>query len=150
MPLADFTIMIHDVPKPMGVRVVVHKNLAGMRSACTQTDRILSSRKKKKKNQYKDLMGICQRYHMQDSSTYATIRFAVPHIGAGMVAHEITHAAVWLWEIKHQFKHVPTLAEDSEGEEWFAWILGELVRQTIVQFIERGLYADQRNSVGNG
>lgn len=141
--LSDFTIMIDDVTKPMGVRVVVHKNLGAMRSACTQTDRILSSRKKRKVNQFKDTMGICQRFHMADSPIYSVVRFAVPHVGAGMVAHEMAHAAVWLWAIKNQFREDVPLACDND--EWFAWILGELVRQTTNKFIEDGIYTKENS-----
>lgn len=137
MPLADFTVYIHDVDRDMGVRVVVHKNLGAMRSAVTQTDRIYSSRKKRKLNQHKDLLGICQRHHMQSSSTYAVVRLAPPHVGAGIVAHELTHAAIWLWEIKNQFKDVPLTCEN---DEWFCWILGELVRRTTNKLFEKGIY----------
>lgn len=121
----------------MAVRVMVHDNLRSLRSAVTQTDRILSSRKKRKLNQYKDTLAICQRFHMQGSSTYSIVRFAPPHIGAGIVAHELAHAAVHLWEIKHQFKGVPL---SCDNDEWFCWILGELVRQTTNKLFEKGIY----------
>lgn len=144
--LADFTITIHDVDKPMAVRVVVHDNLRALRSAVTQQDRVLTSRKKRKPNQYKNTLGICQRFHIQDyrkgkdgveASTYAIVRLAPPYVGAGMVAHELTHAAVWLWQIKHQFKDVLLTCEN---DEWFAWVLGELVRRTTNKLFEKGVY----------
>jgi hypothetical protein len=136
--LADFEIMIHDVDKPLGVRVVVHDNLRAMRSAVTQQDRRWYG-KRKKLQSTSDLMAVCQRYHMQNSPIYSTVRFAKSHIGAGIVAHEMAHVAVWLWEIKHQFK--PTaIANDHENEEWFAWILGELVRQTTQMLYKTGVY----------
>lgn len=134
---ADFTIVIHDVYKPMGVRVKVHDNLHALRSACTQSDRILSTRKKRKSNQFKDVLGICQRFHMQNSSTYAIVRLAPPHVGAGMVAHELTHAAVHLWAVKHKFEEVPLTCDN---DEWFAWVLGELVRRTTNKLLEKGVY----------
>lgn len=137
--LADFTIMIHDVSKPLGVRVKVHDNLRALHSAVTQQDNFIAShggRKRKGKNRYKDTLAICQRFHMANSSIYAIVRFAPPHIGSGIVAHEMTHAAIGLWEIKNQFK-VPLTCEN---DEWFAWILGELVRQTHVKFFEKGIY----------
>lgn len=138
--VADFTITIHDVLKPLGVRVVVHDNLRAMRSAVTQQERLWYGRnKRRKKFDTKGLMGVCQRFHMEDSSTYAIVRLAVPEVGAGMVAHELTHAAVWLWEIKHQFEPTP-ISNEHDDEEWFAWILGELVRQTTVKFHELGVY----------
>ena len=134
---ADFTIYIHDVLKDMGVRVVVHDNLRAMRSAVTQQDRRWYGRRKLPRTE--DFLAICQRYHMSDSSVYSTVRFTADNVGAGIVAHELAHAAVWLWEIKHQFEPTP-ISCDAEHEEWFAWILGELVRRTTEKFYEKGVY----------
>lgn len=140
MPLADFTITIHDVDKPLAVRVVVHKSLRAMRSAITQSDNNMRRLRKgePKYDKFKDVLGICQRFHMADSSVYAIVRFAPPHVGGGMVAHEMAHAAVWLWAIKHGVNDDVPITTDND--EWFAWILGELVRQTTIQLHERGVY----------
>lgn len=139
--IADFTIMIHDVYKPMGVRVKVHESLPAMHAAVTLSDKKFQTGRKKKppeKSPHKDMLAVCQRFHMDDSSSvYSIVRFTPPHIGGGIVAHEMAHAAVWLWEIKNQFKEVPLVCEN---DEWFAWILGELVRQTTDQFYKRGVY----------
>lgn len=134
--LADFVITIHDVDKPLGVRVVVHDSLRAMRSAVTQSDnRRRGSKNGGKNNTY---LAICQRLpHMAKAEYYAIARFAPPHIGAGIVAHEMAHAAVWLWIIKMQWEaHALT----DENDEWFAWILGELVRQTTLVFKRNGVY----------
>lgn len=137
--LADFTITIHDVSKPLAVQVKVHDNIRALRSAVTQSDNRIGGRKKKSTNKYKDTLAICQRFHMAGSPVYAIVRFAEPHIGAGIVTHELAHAAVWLWAIKNQFdENVPL---HCGNDEWFAWILGDLVRQTTLQFIEKGLYS---------
>jgi hypothetical protein len=138
--IADFEITVHDVSKPMSVRVVVHDNLRAMRSAVTQSDN--RRRYKKSKDENNDYLAICQRMHMSDSSLYSIVRFAPPNIGAGIVAHEMAHAAVWLWHIKTQFKDVPL---DCENDEWFAWVLGELVRRTTNMFYEKGVYESSRD-----
>jgi hypothetical protein len=68
----------------------------------------------------------------------SSVRFAVPNVGAGIVAHEMAHAAVWLWAIKNKFdENVPLRCDN---DEWFAWILGELVRQTTVKLHEKDIY----------
>jgi hypothetical protein len=136
--LADFTVTIHDVYKPMAVRVKVHENLRAMHSAVTQSDNRWGGRKKRTKGQHKDTLAICQRFHMSDSPVYSIVRFAPPHVGAGIVAHEMAHAAVWLWEIKNKFEDVPLACDN---DEWFAWVLGELVRRTTTQLHDNGVYS---------
>lgn len=142
MPLADFRITIRDVDGPLAVRVVVHKDLRTMHSAITLSDRKFRTKKqleRKKPNQFKDVLGICQRFNLAPlRPLFCVVRFVPEHMGAGMVAHEMTHAAIWLWAIKHKFdENIPI---NCSNDEWFCWILGELVRQTTVKFHEKGLY----------
>lgn len=134
--LADFTIVIQDVDKPLGVRVAVHETVRAMRSAVTQQDNYWFDGKNRA--QVEDFLAICQRFNLQDSDVYSTVRFAPPHIGGGIVAHEMAHAAVWLWEIRNKFEDVPLRCDN---DEWFAWILGELVRRTTQKFYEHGIYS---------
>lgn len=136
--LADFEIIIRDVYKPLGVRVVVHDSIRAMRSAVTQQDKRWFG-DDARVNEINNYLAICQRYHLQDSDIYSTVRFAPPNLGAGIIAHEFTHCAVWFWEIKHKFK-ATRISADHEDEEWFAWIVGELVRQTTKKFYEEGIY----------
>lgn len=133
---ADFTITVHDVDKPLGVRVVVHDTLRAMRSAVTQQDNYWFGGKNR--SDHKDYLAICQRYNLQGSDVYSTVRFAPPHVGGGIVAHEMAHAAVWLWAIKNKFDEDVPLRCDND--EWFCWILGELVRRTNQMFFKRGIY----------
>lgn len=135
--IADFTVYIHDVDGDLGVRIKVHESLRALHSAVTHSDNRIRSPKKKKYNEHKDTLAICQRFHMQNSTTYAIVRLAPPHIGAGIVAHELAHAAVWLWEIKHKFEEVPIRCDN---DEWFCWILGELVRRTTDQMYKNNVY----------
>lgn len=137
---AEFTITIHDEDKPLAVHVMVHESLRSMRSACTLSDRKFRKTKDlNRKNQFKDTMAICQRFNVQAfQPVYCVVRFVPEHMGAGIVAHEMAHAAVWLWAIKNKFdENVPLRCDN---DEWFAWVLGELVRQTTVKFFEKGLY----------
>lgn len=120
----------------MDVRVVVHDSLRAMRSAVTQSDNRRGHRRRKGENN--DYLAICQRHaYMADSFLFSTVRFTPPHIGGGIVAHEMAHAAVWLWHIKTQFKDVVL---DCNNDEWFAWILGELVSRTTDMFYKKSVY----------
>lgn len=134
--LADFTINIHEARKPLAVRVKVHDNVAALRSASTKYVRRDDP---KADPNFSDTLGICHRFHKMSTPLCAIVRLAPPHIGAGIVAHELTHAAVWIWEIEHKFsKKIPLTCEN---DEWFAWILGDLVRHTTVKLHEKGVYS---------
>lgn len=133
--LADFKITIHDVDGPLKVQVKVHEDLRAMRSAVTLSDRKF----RKEKERIDDYLAICQRFNMQSlRPLFCIVRFAPDHIGAGILAHEMAHAAVWLWAIKNKFDEDVPLRCDND--EWFCWILGELVRQTTIKFYEKGVY----------
>jgi hypothetical protein len=140
MPLADFTITIHDVDIPLAVRVVVHKDLRTLHSAVSLSDRkFLNKKQLEQKNRFKEVAAICQRFNVSYlRPLFCIVRFVPEHMGAGLIAHEMGHAAVWLWAIKNKFdENVPLRCDN---DEWFCWILGELVRQTTVKFYETGLY----------
>jgi hypothetical protein len=133
--LADFTIHIHDARKPMAVRVKVHDSPAALQRACAKYAKH-DPRAPKGDTDFSGVLGICHRFHMMNDPLVALIRLAPPHIGAAMVAHECGHAAVWLWEIENKFKHNLHCSND----EWFCWILGELVRRVTNKLHEKGVY----------
>lgn len=136
--LADFTIHVHDCRKPMAVRVKVHDSVAALRSAATKWDRTWPKRLQRENTHAEDkTLGVCHRFHMLDDPVVAIVRLAPPHVGAGVVAHELTHAAVWLWEIENKFENVPI---NCLNDEWFCTLLGELVRQTTNELYARGVY----------
>ena len=121
----------------MAVQVKVHDNVRALRSACVK-------HAKKHKGEetnfdFDGVLGICHRFHMQDEPVVALVRLAPPHVGAGIVAHEMTHAAVWLWEIENKFSRKTPL--NCNNDEWFAWILGDLVRHTTNKLYEHGVYS---------
>lgn len=134
--LADFTINIHDARKSLAVQVKIHDNIPALRGACT---RYHQREDRRDEADFSDTLGICHRFHMMNDPLVALVRLAPPHIGAAMVAHEMAHAAVWLWEVQHKFnRKIPlTCAND----EWFCWILGELVRRTTNQLYDNGVYS---------
>jgi hypothetical protein len=132
--LADFTINIHEARKPLAVRVKIHDNIPALRMAATKCDR----QYRKKPEDHSETLGICHRFHMMNDPLCAIVRLAPPHIGAGMVAHEMGHAAIWLWEIQNKFRRTPPLT--CANDEWFCWILGELVRRTTCQLHDKGVY----------
>lgn len=135
--LADFTITVHEARKPLAVQVKVYKNTAALRGAATQYSNNWPVLKKKTYGEFSDTLGICHRRHMAGDPVCAVVRLAPPHIGAGIVAHEMCHAAVHMWEIHHMFKDAPITCDN---DEWFCWVLGELVRQTTIKLFEKGIY----------
>jgi hypothetical protein len=136
--LADFTIGIEEARKPLSVRVKVHDNVAALRSAASRHSNRFGTHRKGDPD-YSDVLGICHRFHNANEPVCALVRLAPPHVGAGMVAHEMGHAAVWMWEIQNKFK-VPLLCND---DEWFCWVLGELVRHTTTKLYEHGIYLEE-------
>ncbi len=119
----------------MVIQVKVHESVAALRGAAKRFDQRTYG---KSEGDFSDTLGICHRFHLMNEDLIAIVRLAPPHIGAGMVSHELAHAAVWMWEIQNKFskKHPLHCAND----EWFCWVLGELVRCTINQFNEKGVY----------
>lgn len=136
---ADFIITVHEARKPLAVQVKVHDDVSSLRSAAARyTNRSnLYSKDTKNDADFSDTLGICHRSHMSNTPLCAIVRLAPPNIGAGIVAHEMAHAAVWMWEINNEFKDVPLT---TSNDEWFCWVLGELVRQTTLKFIDKGIY----------
>lgn len=132
--LADFFINIHEARKPLIVQVKVHDNVAALRGAATKHAKRGG---RKKEPNFSETLGVCHRFHMMNNPLCAIVRLAPPHIGAGMVAHEMGHAAVWLWEIHNKFDK--KVALECSNDEWFCWVLGELVRQTTIM-LEKKVY----------
>lgn len=133
--LADFTITIHEARKPLAVQVKVHDNMAALRGAATKHN---AARRKPEDRNFSDSLGICHRFHMMNDPLCALVRLAPPHIGVGILSHEMAHAAVWIWEIQNKFdRKVPLTCVN---DEWFCWILGELVCQTTKELYEKGIY----------
>lgn len=64
-----------------------------------------------------------------------SIRFALPNIGAGVVAHEAAHMALHIWELEN-----PDQELYSDDDEQFAWLLGEIVRLITIRFVGKSYY----------
>lgn len=129
--LADFTIVIHSDPE-RSVRVVVHNDLKRLRIEATRHSRRWGD----KKSTFADTCGICHRFETPDSSLCAIVRLAPPHLGVGVISHELGHAAVWLRELDEGELAPLNCAND----EPFCWLLGELVRQTVNKLNEHKMY----------
>jgi hypothetical protein len=132
--LANFIVTINAARKPLAVEVKVHNSTAALRMACTQYCQRTGA---KEDADFSDTVGICHRFHMADDPVCALVRLAPPHIGIGVVSHELAHVAVWMREIELEFKPEPFLSDD---DEWFCWILGELVSFTVAKLYENGVY----------
>lgn len=142
MILADFTINV-EFEIPREVRVIVYESVKGLRSAATRYDNRTRSLRRKQRGLYSDTLGICHRFERlkPDDSSHpqcAIVRLAKPHIGVGIISHELTHAAVWMREL-NEGQAPLTCAND----ESLAWVVGELVRQTINAMNERGIFDDE-------
>lgn len=134
--LADFKITIHSQPLRT-VRVAIYEDVKALRRAAKRHDRMFMA-----DGDFSDVVGLCQRYAVQgrDGNLHAdvaTVRLAPPHIGIGVVTHEIAHACVWLWELDH-----PDEKLDLSNDEPFAWLMGELVRQTVNKMYEHKVWED--------
>jgi hypothetical protein len=132
--IADFVILVHYGEKPRGVRIKVHDNVAALRSAATKHSRLLKNERSAAEEK---AVGVCHRFYMEKDPVCALVRLAPPHIGIGVVSHELCHAAVWFWEIEHQFKDVPMTCHN---DEQFCWVLGELVHYTTDKLYEKGVW----------
>lgn len=133
--LADFTINIHDARKPLAVRVKIHDSVSALRSAATKFDRKWG----KGKEDHSQTLGICHRLHIANDPLCAVVRLAPPYMGVNVLAHEMAHATVWLWLIYNKFDETESLLT-CQNDEWFAWVLGELVSRTTAKLYEKGVY----------
>lgn len=133
--LADFTIEIHEARKPLAVQVKIHDNVAALRSASAKWAK---KGGRIEEPDFSETLGICHRFHMMNQPLCAIVRLAPPDLGVGILTHEMAHAAVWLWEIQNKFSRKEPL--QCSNDEWFAWVLGELVHQTTKKLYEKGIY----------
>lgn len=139
MVLADFEINV-EFAIPRSVRVVVYDSLKGLRIAATRYDNVTRSKRRRQNGTFADTLGICHRDERLDHESNplplcAIVRLAKPHIGAGMVTHELAHAAVWMRELSGDTSPL-TCANDED----LVWLIGELVRQTTVKMYELGVF----------
>lgn len=131
MVLADFTINVEFEATPREVRVIVYDSVKGLRIATTRYENRTRTRKRRQRGGFADTLGICHRFTWvkRDGELHpqcAIVRLAAPNLGVGIISHELTHAAVWMHELNEGSDPL-TCAND----ETFAWVIGELVRQTI-------------------
>lgn len=132
--LADFTITVHEARKPMAVRIKVHESTAALRMASAKYNQRTEL---ERGADFSETLGICHRFHMMNDPLVAIVRLAPPELGVGIVTHELTHVAVWMWEIQNKFKHIPLVCQD---DEWFCWLVGELASKTVDKMYEKGIY----------
>lgn len=129
--LADFTITIHTDPE-RSVRVVVHPTVRALRAAATRMDRVYGV----EYNTGDDKpVGLCHRFEGRGDDLVALVRLAPPHIGVGVLSHELAHAAVWVHELNSGGKPLVP-----ENDEFFCWVLGELVSKTVTKLYEHEVY----------
>lgn len=135
--LADFTIKVHSTPKcntpERSVRVLVHNDIRALRSAATQFHRHWYT---KPNENHSDSIGLCHRFLDSYTSLCAVVRLAPPNIGIGIVSHELAHAAVWIRELEED----ENLLLTCDNDESFCWLLGELIRQTVIKMYEHQVW----------
>lgn len=140
MVLADFTIRVkYELPRD--IRVIVYDSPKGLRIAATRYDNRTKRQNQQQRGNYSRTLGVCHRFELlgdtgESLPLCAIVRLAEPNLGMGIVSHEMAHAALWVYE----------LAEDKplvcDNDEPFAWVLGELVRQTVNKMTEAGIYEE--------
>lgn len=140
MILADFVVNVEFETKPREVRVIVYDSVKGLRIAATRYDNLIRSKRRKRGGEFSNTLGICHRFewYTKDGKTHpqcAIVRLAKPYLGVGIISHELTHAAVWM----HQLSKPEELLT-CDNDESLAWVLGELVRQTINAMNANGVY----------
>jgi hypothetical protein len=139
--LADFVITIYNARKPLTVQVKVHENTATLRLAA----KVYAERYGRKgDSDFSSVLGMCHRFHINKDPLCAIVRLAPPYLGIGIISHELAHVAVWMREIENKFEDVPLTCAD---DEWFCWVLGELVRFTIVKLYDHGVYSASESSI---
>lgn len=135
--LADFSVLIEGWPeaRPVDreVRVVVYDSLKGLRIAAGRHGEA---------GTHGETLGICHRFAVYaDNDSWplqplcAIVRLAEPHLGVGIISHEMTHAAVWIRELAEG--ETPLTCRNDEE---FCWLVGELVRQTVNGMNASGVY----------
>lgn len=142
MILADFEITVWLEP-PRAVRVVVYDSLKGLRVAASRYDNRTLSRRRRQRGAFAETAGICHRfenYHADGTldPVCAIVRLARPHVGVGVLSHELAHAAVWIHELTE-----PDVALACANDEEFCWVLGELVSRAANVMIGLGVYDDE-------
>lgn len=130
MILADFEITV-ELDPPRAVRVVIYDSLKGLRIAAARHENKGVSKSRRRRNKFAETLGICHRFEWQNSKgekrpLCAIVRLAHPYLGVGMISHELFHATVWIRELNGETEPLTCTNDES-----FAWILGELVRQTV-------------------
>lgn len=141
--LADFTVETeYRDDTPRRVRIVVYDSLKGFRIAASRHANQTRSKRHKLRGEFAGALGLCERFEWQDQDgnsrpDCATVRLAEPHLGVGIVSHEMAHAAVWIRELDGNGEGEPLVCENDEP---FAWVLGDLVRQAINGMNEHGVY----------
>jgi hypothetical protein len=109
--------------------------VTALRAAATRYDKA-----RIKAFDHSETLGICHRFETIDEPLCAIVRLAPPNIGAGIVSHEMAHAAVWIHELEGQ----SDTSLNSDNDERFCWILGELVRHTVTKLYEHGVYRSRQ------
>ena len=140
MILADFIVSVEDPRRD--VRVIVYDSVKGLRIAASRYTNSDRPQLHRQRGEFANTLGVCHRFEWIDADgnskpLCAIVRLAVPNIGVGIISHEMCHAAVWVRELL--VGESPLTADD---DEWFAWVLGDLVRQTVNGMNQRGVFAE--------
>lgn len=73
-------------------------------------------------------------------SEIGTIIFSRQQVGAGTVAHEMGHAAIWYDRLINGNLNAEYGQSIGDAEERMLYLLADLVKQTINQFYKRKVY----------
>lgn len=129
---ADFSVGVeYTNGRERYVHVIVYGSVNSLRAAASEYC---------PSNDYDGVLGLCHRFTCIDETGAvqphcAIVRLCDPHIGVGIVSHELAHAAMWMWEMDHPEDPLTTT-----NDEEFCWTLGSLVKDTVNKMHEYGCY----------
>ncbi len=94
-----------------------------------------------------DVYGVCHRFERtlihkdgtRESTPYcAYIRLVKDGCRTGIISHECTHAALWIYQLGNDMKMDP-MVDDIEKEEELCYLVGDLTSKVVNKLYEHGV-----------
>jgi hypothetical protein len=142
MPNIEFTIHVESPKQLRSIKVYIYETLSEMHDAAERFD----IKHHNSPGTYGDLLGVTHRFEridvMNDKSytKVAIIRMQKDNIGAGIISHESTHAAVWIYQIDCEGWSL----EDIQNEEIFCHMVSDITRSIVNKCYDNNLYKDEK------
>lgn len=138
--MKKFQISTRRTGKKRQINVIVYDDVKRMREHAT----LWTKRVQGKADDFSDCEGVTHREEWIDVKTdesmpyCGTIRLHKGRLGVGIVAHEVTHAALWIYELDIERNGVNTV--DIGKEEIFCYIVSDLNTKLVNKLYDYGFY----------